>query len=79
MISENFFDREWTERELKEFLQRQDETGQKIVLPLLHNISLDMLKEKYPFLGDIQAIDTEHFSKEDITIYFAKELIKRLR
>lgn len=79
VISENFFDREWTERELEEFLKKQNEGGQKIVLPLLHNISLDMLKEKYSFLGDIQTIDSGRYSKEEITILFAKELIKRLR
>lgn len=79
IISENFFGREWTERELEELLKRQNETGQKIVLPLLHNISLDMLKEKYPSLGDIQVIDTSRLSKEGIAILFAKELIKRLR
>ena len=79
VISENFFDREWTERELEEFLKRQNEGGQKIVLPLLYNISLDMLKEKYPFLGNIQTIDSGRYSKEEITILFAKELIKRLR
>lgn len=79
VISENFFDREWTERELEEFLKRQNEGGQKIVLSLLHNISLDMFKEKYPFGGDIQTIDSGRYSKEEITILFAKELIKRLR
>ena len=79
VISENFFGREWTERELEEFLKRQNTSGQKIVLPLLHNISLDMLKEQYPTLADIQCIDTERYSKEDITVLFAKELIKRLK
>lgn len=79
VISENFFDREWTERELNEFLKRQNESGQKIVLPLLHGISVERLKEKYPFLGNIQVIDTERFSKEEIVILFAKELIKRLK
>ena len=79
VISENFFDREWTERELDEFLKRQNTSGQKIVLPLLHNISLDLLKEKYPLLSDIQVIDSARYSKDDITILFAKELIKRLK
>ena len=79
VISENFFDREWTERELNEFLKRQNETGQKIVLPLIHGITLDLLKEKYPTLGDIQVVDTSRCSKEEITILFAKELIKRIR
>ena len=79
VISENFFGREWTERELYEFLQRQNERGQKIVLPLLHNITRDQLKEHYPELYEIQVINTYGKSKEDITILFAKELIKRLR
>lgn len=79
VISDNFFDREWTERELSEFLKRQNASGQKIVLPLLHNISLDMLKAQYPTLGDIQVITTERYSKEEVAILFAKELIKRLK
>ena len=79
VISKNFFGREWTERELDEFLKRQNESGQKIVLPLIHEISLDLLKEKYPTLGDIQVVDTSRYSKEEITILFAKELIKRFK
>ena len=79
VISENFFDREWTEKELQEFLARQNTSGQKIVLPLLHNITVDRLKEKYPSLGDIQVIDSNRYSKEEVAILFAKELIKRFR
>ena len=79
VISENFFDREWTNRELNEFLQRQNESGQKIVLPLLHNITRDQLIEQYPELEEIQVIDTATKTKEDITILFAKELLKRYK
>lgn len=79
VISENFFDREWTERELKEFLQRQNESGQKIVLPLLHGVSREQMKQHYPELTEIQVIDTGSKSKEDIAILFAKELIKRYK
>lgn len=79
VISEHFFDREWTERELNEFLKLQNESGQKIVLPLLHKISRDQLKAHYPKLEEIQVIDTATRTEEDITILFAKELIKRLR
>lgn len=79
VISENFFGREWTERELNEFLKRQNESGQKIVLPLLHNITVDDLRKQYPEVADIQAIDTASYSKEEIAILFAKELIKRLK
>lgn len=79
VISENYFGREWTERELDEFLKRQNVSGQKIVLPLLYNISLDDMKNKYPSLEEIQAIDSSKYSKEEIALLFAKELIKRLR
>jgi len=79
VISRNFFGREWTERELAEFLARQNENKQKIVLPLLHGISLDELKEKYPELGDIQCISSDDYSREEIVLFLAKELIKRYR
>lgn len=79
VISKNFFDREWTERELSEFLKRQNESGQKIVLPLLHGITRDQLNEHYPELEEIQVIDTATKTKEEITILFAKELIKRYK
>jgi hypothetical protein len=79
VISQNFFGREWTERELNEFLNRQNASGQKIILPLLYNITFPELQDKYPALADIQAIQSEDKSKEEICILFAKELIKRLK
>ena len=79
VISNNFFDREWTERELHEFLAQQNESGQKIVLPLLYNITLEDLRLHYPELGDIQCISSERFTKEEIAILLAKELIKRYK
>lgn len=79
VVSNNFFGREWTERELTEFLSRQNDNGQKIVLPLLLNITLEDLKKYYPELGDIQCISANNCSKEDIAILLAKELIKRYR
>lgn len=79
VISRNFFGREWTERELAELLARQNDNKQKIVLPLLHGISLDELKEKYPELGDIQCISSDDYSREEIVLFLAKELIKRYR
>ena len=79
VISQNFFGREWTERELREFLQRQNSSHQKIVLPLLYNITRKDLLAQYPFLEEIQYISNEDYSVEEICILFAKELIKRLR
>lgn len=79
VISENFFDREWTEKELKEFLNRQNRNGQKLILPILHNITVAQLQEKYPSVADIQAIDSSKYSCDQIALLFAKQLIKRLK
>lgn len=79
VISENFFDREWTEKELNEFLNRQNRNGQKLILPILHNISNDDLKGKYPSVAEIQAIDSKGSTCDEIALFFAKQLIKRLK
>lgn len=79
VISENFFDREWTEKELTDFLSRQNRNGQKIILPILHNITVAQLQEKYPAVADIQALDSSKYSCDEIALKFAAQLIKRLK
>ena len=79
VISENFFGREWTEKELKEFLNRQNSSGQKIILPILHKITATQLKEKYPTVADIQALNSADHSCDEIALLFAGQLIKRLK
>lgn len=79
VISENFFDREWTERELVEFLNKQNRNGQKLILPILHNITIEQLKSKYPSIADIQALDSSKYNCDEITIQFARQLIKKLK
>ena len=79
VISENFFDREWTEKELTEFLSRQNRNGQKIILPILKNITVEQLQQKYPTVADIQAIDSSKHSTDEIGLLFARQLIKRLK
>lgn len=79
VISENFFDREWTEIELREFLTRQNEVGQKTILPVIHNISMNDLRKKYPDVADIQAISSKEHTCDEIALLFAKQLIKRLK
>ena len=79
VISENFFDREWTEKELSEFLNRQDRNGQKLILPIVHNITNEDLRKKYPKVADIQAIDSKAYTCDQIALLFAKQLIKRLK
>lgn len=79
VISTNFFGREWTERELSEFLNRQNQNGQKLILPILHNITIEQLKEKYPSIADIQAIDSSKYTCDQIALLFARQFIKRLK
>ena len=79
VISKNFFDREWTEKELAEFLSRQNRNGQKLILPILHNITLTQLQEQYPSVADIQAIESKKYTCDQIAIMFARQLIKSLK
>ena len=79
VISENFFDREWTEKELNEFLNRQNRNGQKIILPILHNTTIEQLQAKYPAVADIQALNSKDYSCDEIALQFAGQLIKRLK
>ena len=79
VISENFFDREWTEKELNEFLNRQNQNGQKIILPVVHNITMEQLRDKYPSVAEIQAINSQDYTCDQIAILFAAQLIKRLK
>ncbi len=79
VISDNFFGREWTERELSEFLNRQNRNGQKLILPILHNITINQLYEKYPTVADLQAIDSSKYTCDQIALMFARQLIKRLK
>lgn len=79
VISENFFDREWTEIELNELLNRQNRNGQKLILPILHHITIEDLRKKYSLVADIQAIDSNNYTCDQIALLFARQLIKRLR
>lgn len=79
VISKNFFDREWTEKELNEFLNQQNRNGQKFILPIVHNITVDDLKRKYPSISEIQAIDSNDYTCDEIALLFARQFIKRLK
>ena len=79
VISKNFFGREWTEKELSDFLSRQNQNGQKIILPILHGITVAQLQEKYPAVADIQAFDSSKYTCDEIALKFAAQLIKRLK
>ena len=79
VISDNFFDRKWTETELNEFLQRQNESGQKTILPLLYGITYSDVAKKYPELEFIQSLKADEHNVDEIVILLARELIKRYK
>ena len=80
VISPEFLGREWTEKELNELLQRQNESGEKVILPLLYKMTVADLKKSYPQVADLQALTvTRETDVRDIVIAFAKILIKALR
>lgn len=79
VLSKNFFGREWTENELNIFLNRQNSSGQKIILPILYNVAIDEIKARYPKVADIQAIESSKYTTDQIALMFAKILIQRLK
>ena len=80
VISPEFLGREWTEKELNELLQRQNETGEKVILPLLYKMTVDDMKKQYPQLADFQARTIKpDDDARDIVIDFARILIRALK
>ena len=79
VISKNYFDSEWCEQEIKSLLIRQNKNNENIVIPILYNISVEQLKEKYPLLNgyDVKPIEAS-IGISEITIEIAKILIKRI-
>ena len=75
VISDSFFGREWTEKELKTLLSRQNKSGQKIILPILYNTTLKELTAHYKKLADIQFLDASKYNIKDITIQLARVLL----
>ena len=80
VVSPEFLGREWTEKELNELLQRQNEAGEKVILPLLYKLTISDMKKRYPQLADFQArIITPNDDVRDIVIDFARILIRALK
>lgn len=80
VVSPEFLGREWTEKELNELLQRQNEAGEKVILPLLYKLTISDMKKRYPQLADFQArIIAPDDDVRDIVIDFARVLIRALK
>lgn len=78
-ISKNFFNREWTEKQLRLFSEIQSVKNRKIILPILYDVTKSEVEERYPNLVDIQYINGNDKSIDEITIYFASLLIGELK
>ena len=80
VISSEFLGRAWTEMELNELLQRQDKSGQKTILPLLYNLTVDEMKNRYPILENFKArVVKANEDVKDIVIDFARIMICALK
>lgn len=75
VVSKNFFGRYWTEAELHMLLNRQNNSGDKLILPILYGISLSDVEQHYKTLSDIQFLDSSQFTVKDITIKLARILL----
>lgn len=84
VVTKNFYNRIWTEKELKSFLIRQNNNGENVILPILYNTSIDELKKHckkscYKDLSKIQFVDGNKMDVKDITILLARKLLKDSR
>lgn len=80
VLSPEFIGRQWTEKELSELLSRQNERQDKVVLPLLYNLTVEQMIEKYPALSSIKArVITVDEDADDVVIDFARVMIRALR
>lgn len=80
ILSPEFIDRKWTNQELTELLTRQNESHEKVVLPLLYNLTVNQMKEQYPVLENIKAREVRSGEDaKDVVIDFARILIRALK
>lgn len=80
VLSPEFMGRKWTETELLELLNRQNERREKVVLPLLYNLTVEQMVAKYPALASIKArVITADEDADDVVIDFARVMIRALR
>ena len=80
ILSPEFIDRKWTNQELTELLTRQNESHEKVVLPLLYNLTVNQMKEQYPVLENIKAREVRSGEDaKDVAIDFARILIRALK
>lgn len=78
VISPSYFGREWTEYEIQSLLNRQDKEKNKLILPILHNVTKDEFNKHYPLLKDIVFKHSKSQSKKKLAENVKYELIRKL-
>ena len=74
ILSEVYFKKFWTGKELNGLFAKQED-GKKVILPVWHNVSKDVVKKNSPILADMLALKTADFTIEEL----ADEFIKLIR
>ena len=71
ILSEVYFSKFWTEKELNGLFAKQEE-GEKVILPVWHNVSKDVVKQHSPILADMIALKTADFTIDELADEFVK-------
>ena len=74
ILSETYFRKFWTSKELNGLFIKQED-GEKVILPIWHGISKDIVKQYSPMLADMVAFKSSDYSVEEL----ADELIKIIK
>jgi hypothetical protein len=77
VLSKNFFNKRWPQHELEGLFAREIR-GQKVILPIRHNITTDEIVSYAPTLANKLALDTSRHSLNEIVREAVKMLEKDL-
>lgn len=75
IISEKFLDKNWTKYELNSLVAKEIE-GEKVILPIWHNVTKEQILKYSPMLADKLALTTEILSIQEIAKRLCKTLVK---
>jgi hypothetical protein len=70
VLSEAFFKKKWTQRELDGLFAKED----NVILPIWYKISKDEVMQYSPMIADLKALNTSDFTKEEIAEQIAKRI-----
>lgn len=63
ILSPSFFQKQWTQRELDGLTEKEMRAGEKVIIPIWHNVSHDDVLEFSPPLADKLAGQSKNFNK----------------